>query len=281
MNDTDRAFYELAMAEAETFVAAGNFVAPLPVSEVDLAKLNQAWADPTFFHAAQAESVTVGSKAVQPALDPNRKLLPSRSELEQLPRLARVAFAARCARRVAPAFKRTRRILSGDWESLDQAIQIVETLTTADVAYSYAARAADATNATNATNTTNATNAAYASAVAAYATATADTMPTAAVYAARAADAALSCLQKLITVGTIGHLTSVARDFDRLQHLAKEEKWTDDTPVPPSVFGPMWDGPPPEWWTDDLPADSVELPSRNRGERQVASGLVWSDRIAD
>jgi hypothetical protein len=35
-------------------------------------------------------------------------------------------------------------------------------------------------------------------------------------------------------------LRCVRRDFDRLVHLAKRRNWTDETPVPPAVFGPMW-----------------------------------------
>jgi hypothetical protein len=35
-------------------------------------------------------------------------------------------------------------------------------------------------------------------------------------------------------------LRCLRRDFDRLVYLAKKRKWTDETPVPPEVFGPMW-----------------------------------------
>ncbi len=35
-------------------------------------------------------------------------------------------------------------------------------------------------------------------------------------------------------------LRCIRRDFDRLVYLSKQRKWTDDTPVPQSVFGPMW-----------------------------------------
>jgi hypothetical protein len=43
-------------------------------------------------------------------------------------------------------------------------------------------------------------------------------------------------------------LLCLRRDFDRLARLAKRDGWTDDTPVPPDVFGPMWPGDlTPEW----------------------------------
>lgn len=35
-------------------------------------------------------------------------------------------------------------------------------------------------------------------------------------------------------------LLCVRRDFDRVAHLARKHGWTDDTPVPADVFGPMW-----------------------------------------
>jgi hypothetical protein len=43
-------------------------------------------------------------------------------------------------------------------------------------------------------------------------------------------------------------LRCIRRDFVLLNRLARKEKWTDDTPVPPEVFGPMWpEGIAPYW----------------------------------
>lgn len=43
-------------------------------------------------------------------------------------------------------------------------------------------------------------------------------------------------------------LRCIRRDFNRLKRLAREQNWTDDTPVPPEVFGPMWpEGVAPYW----------------------------------
>lgn len=37
-------------------------------------------------------------------------------------------------------------------------------------------------------------------------------------------------------------------DFELLKHAAAKEGWTDETPVPPEFFGPLWpDGEPAEW----------------------------------
>jgi hypothetical protein len=67
---------------------------------------------------------------------------PSREEIDALPRWARVAYAARCARRVLPIFQRyaeTHRRL-GDLKAVRNAIEVAEGAT-AD-AFSVAARAA-------------------------------------------------------------------------------------------------------------------------------------------
>jgi len=51
-------------------------------------------------------------------------------------------------------------------------------------------------------------------------------------------------------------LRCVRRDFDRLVSLAKKHNWTDDTPVPPAVFGPLWPaGLTPDWARQPPAAD--------------------------
>ncbi|VTT98042.1 unnamed protein product [Gemmataceae bacterium] len=43
-------------------------------------------------------------------------------------------------------------------------------------------------------------------------------------------------------------LRCVRRDFNRLRTLARKGNWTDDTPVPPGAFGPLWpEGVAPHW----------------------------------
>lgn len=50
-------------------------------------------------------------------------------------------------------------------------------------------------------------------------------------------------------------LRCIRRDFDRLVFLAKKHNWTDDTPVPQEVFGPMWpEGLTPEWAMEPTPS---------------------------
>jgi hypothetical protein len=58
-------------------------------------------------------------------------------------------------------------------------------------------------------------------------------------------------LSRVATVGTARTILAPRHDFDLVSRLAQEQKWTDETPVPPEVFGPMWDREPPAWWRDD------------------------------
>jgi hypothetical protein len=53
-------------------------------------------------------------------------------------------------------------------------------------------------------------------------------------------------------------LRCIRRDFVRLKRLARKEKWTDETPVPPEVFGSMWpEGVEPYWAVEPPPAPPV------------------------
>ncbi|MBP3960312.1 hypothetical protein J8F10_34220 [Gemmata sp. G18] len=49
-------------------------------------------------------------------------------------------------------------------------------------------------------------------------------------------------------------LLCIRRDLDRLKLLAKQNKWTDDTVIPPDVFGPMWPESVAPDWAKDPPA---------------------------
>lgn len=184
--------------------------------------------------------------------------LPDEAEIARLPRWARVAFAARCARRMLPLMNGgwagdTRRLLRA---SLDEVVGVteraaaaaaieagVEMSAVADVyaGYShahtayYAARAADyaARAADNADHTAADGTVRYATGAAAKAHAYANLA---------AADHAAEIVR------------CITRDFQTLCAAADAGAWTDSTPVPPAVFGPLWpEGVPPGW-----PSDSSE-----------------------
>lgn len=169
-------------------------------------------------------------------------LVPTRDEIERLPRWARVALAARCARRVLPAFgffwtnapEHHRR-------AVERAVGVAEGAANDRAADTYAAAQA----AFDAADAPAAIGAAYVAKAAHFALARA--------WAADVLDAVEPAAEILFRAATTdtpltAQLRCIRRDFARLKRLAREQKWTDDTPVPPSVFGPMWpDGVAPYW----------------------------------
>lgn len=260
------------------FVGAGRPLGtfPSPISDEDARRAEEAWNDPAFYEFVKDDvgGVTAGYLP-KSTVDPNRTLFPTTEELEALPRWARVAFAARCARRVLPLVKRF-------WESvpahrlraLDEAVKSAEAAsgTRVDTAAAHSAVRA----AVEEVRTAFAFHLAHAPA---YAAARAIRAATAACAIGRAGDEEIACdigaaaesMFWATTIKTIGSLAAPARDFDRLCQLAEREKWTDDTPVPQSVFGPMWEGAPPEWWTDDilagLPPEPTIEPNKSGNEQ--------------
>ncbi len=177
--------------------------------------------------------------------------LPTEEEIAQLPRWARVAFAARCARRALPLFKKY-------WpdapkrhpDAIIQAIEFAEQAAGAahTVVGIYSAKVAAA-------YATAAKAAAYASKAAAYAAKAAGYAANDAAYAAYDAnDAAYAVTNVVSDDDAIGDaddfaadaakaawsagipLSDIRKDFIKLQNESILRKWTDDTPVPPSVF---------------------------------------------
>jgi hypothetical protein len=71
---------------------------------------------------------------------------------------------------------------------------------------------------------------------------------------ATAADAARAIFETAtIDSPLTAQLRCIRRDFVRLKRLARKEKWTDDTPVPPDVFGPMWPPGVEPYWAVEAP----------------------------
>jgi hypothetical protein len=71
------------------------------------------------------------------------------------------------------------------------------------------------------------------------------------------AAAALILAAATVTTPIRRQLLCIRRDFDQLVTLAKKHGWTDDTPVPPDVFGPMWPkNHTPQWAAEPPAADA-------------------------
>ncbi len=170
-------------------------------------------------------------------------------EIRTLPRGAQVAFAARCARRVLPLVEYfQQRVPEGHLVFLRNAVGIAETSADRLAAPSpnFVAFAATAAGECRAYATSyvgsdgddfrsaaDAADSAYAAAYAASPDAFIDPY----------ADATRSAMEAGSDI-----TNWIDRDFKLIRLVAKAEGWADDTPVPPSVFGPLWlDGAPERW----------------------------------
>lgn len=172
--------------------------------------------------------------------------LPTEEDIAKLPRLARVAFAARCARRALPLFVKywpnaqrhiAAIIRAVEFAELSAAIPTKTALSTAYVADAagaaqYAASAVE-TSSDDAEYTADAVEAADAAAdaarvAAASLTTDSDSVRATSGVAARAAASAASAGVSIL---------SIAADFGSILTLSRG--WDDDTPVPPSVFGSL------------------------------------------
>jgi hypothetical protein len=222
-----------------------------------LRRAEEAWHDPAFFDFVKDDAGITAGWVPKPTADPNRLLIPTKEEIAKLPRWAQVAFAARCARRVLPLYRYFHPHSSREeFEALKRGVARTEqtaadgiintpppyaqAAATAATYASYIASIQDSREVDAARNS-QVTYSDTAAAIQATASA-----------ATRAAFCAVESLIPVVRVGTTEILAAPARDFERLQQLAARYAWTDTTPVPPSVFGPMWDGTPPAWWTDDI-----------------------------
>ena len=155
--------------------------------------------------------------------------LPAEEEIARLPRWARTALAARCARRVLPLF---RYYWPGapatETEAVNQAVEVAErAAATALNAPALSDTAIDPEDGREAT--VFARRAARCAARSAVAAASIDDV----VAAVDAADAAAHHTRADIA-------GDIRRDFETVRALAGADGWTDETPVPQSVFGPLW-----------------------------------------
>jgi hypothetical protein len=166
--------------------------------------------------------------------------LPTAGQISTLPRWAIVAFAARCARRVLPLVLRS--TLDDQHKSaITKAVEMAEGCAANATHPGFAYPAAAAAIAVNASNIAAVRSAAPAAAAAAVASvAAAASTHTMAADAADAADAAARAVGPAAV-----HI--IINDFNLLRNKARAEGWTNDTKVPPSVFGEMWPEGAPDW----------------------------------
>lgn len=202
---------------------------------------------------------------------------PTRKDLERLKRWAQVAFAARCARRVQPLSEALwrdapakhiialeRATVLAERSAADARVDAVD----AADAHAHAHAVFGAAKTVVARYAANA--AAYAAAAAAWAADRADNAARAAnavAYAAAGyADADADGPGAAFTadagrvIDAVDADAAARSDFDLLETAVRDEEWTDDTPVPPEFFGPLWpDGTPEGWPVQEEESGDTEL----------------------
>lgn len=175
----------------------------------------------------------------------NNPEIPTKEEIASLPRWAQVAFAARCARRVQPLFVHY-------WpdapqqhiDYIDEAIRLAESsaanhaVSDTDIAANIATAVAYTAAEADIFPYGAAADAAAAASNALYASVN--------VSSSSAAYASSSSAASTSTSGAVS--AGIWADFELLKELSQREKWDNETPVPPEVFGPMWPNGVSEGW---------------------------------
>lgn len=185
-----------------------------------------------------------------PRPDPDRPLVPTEQEVAALPRWARMAFAARCAKRLLPLLSRGEGAVTPEYRlAVESVVAAAEQSAAAG-----ALRSRELAAAVREVKAGQAETSGPAGRVVTAALAAAHAM------GCDAAHTAVELLTSLATVRTLRYACQPRLDFDRIQLLGRQREWNDDTPVPPGWFSPMWDRTPPAWW-----ADSVETTTLGAG----------------
>jgi hypothetical protein len=192
--------------------------------------------------------------------DPPGLPLPTEKEISGLTHWSRVAFAARCARRVLPLMKYS---WPGAGEpDLGTVENDVEVAERAGANAQPAARSHSDVDSVAAALGAHLEGNPAGRAVARAAFRAAQTADIDPQYdlgdsALAATDAAESAAEAAGFLG-LDIRPIIRRDFDLLDRLVISHQWTDDTKVPPDVFGPLWrDGTPPGWPSTGEPAKEM------------------------
>ena len=207
-----------------------------------------------------------------PAVLPTPELLtqPTERELRALPRLAQVAYAVRAARRVQPLYvKYWPDAPQRHVDAIEQAITSAERF--ADGRTLTAAEAAEAAAGDADAEPDAEPEAAYVAVAAYYAAAA--TAHRAAYHAARAARAADA---------EVAFLSSIRSDFELLRQFSALGKWTDETPVPVTILGPLWPDGPPDWYveaTQPAPPPEPDPAVLKRAERILGGDVHPEDYL--
>jgi hypothetical protein len=250
-----------ARADLERFVAMAQ-----RDGWTDLTPVHVDWplwsgSEPDWWPKAAVEARRIDTVSGATAVD--RTKLPSPEELKSLPRWALVAYAARCARRAEPIFSNRKHDGTRD-DQLDRVIGIAEASASAGKSTDEQARYSESISLLGHTHSslrvselgenwklaakqTQGEEAAVWSASFAYHAAIGFEKNVGFFQAVgSAASNSVKAAEHLLGAGLA--IWAARLDFDHLRTTAREEKWTDDTPVHVSRIGPLWWGNEPDWW---------------------------------
>ncbi len=173
--------------------------------------------------------------------------LPAVDEIEQLPQLARLALAARCARRVEPLLRLFWARLPADrLESLNRGVQLVERLV------EFGRESSSVEEATSLARSMNAIAAVAPNDNAALIIYTVtDILDAVTSRSAERVRTALKTAASISSLNTKSLVQEIRADFDALISMAKAGRWNDDTQVPRDALGAIWPEGEPEGWPDE------------------------------
>lgn len=195
--------------------------------------------------------------------------LPTEDEIRQLPRWARVAFAARCARGALQLLSRSWPDATAPRGRIGDHLRAVERAVAAAEQSAAAARAVADAYIAGAVSLAAADTPTEVVAVARAAAAAAD--------ATRAADTAYAAHTAALAAAEVKSPVTIARDFQIIR--ARAGGWTDDTPVPPDVFGPIARGADEESALRNRLAAADRVIEEARAARRAAAKRAVEDAI--
>lgn len=203
----------------------------------------------------------------------NPPILPSEDEIAELPRWARVAFAARCARHGEFAYMARFPDEGGRASTVvNELIREVERTALFGARPSSLKTRNDFTDTELRVFIRDLVMPAFEASWQSY-----DSVSSV-IATAVAATASANAIAS-IAESSLGN-KAIRRDFDHLLKLAEWQKWTDDTPVPPEVFGPLWpEGPPKGWPADPDVPQRADLPLELLSRAKVLEQMTEDETV--
>jgi hypothetical protein len=164
----------------------------------------------------------------------------TREEIKQLPRWALVAFVARCVRRVLPLFKHS--WPQDPWalaSRIEEAVSMIEDSARTGIPHKDLATELDSAESV-ATEESLDNNKISAAAYVATATFYANCARPGNRYCVNAAVECCKAATRAANIYNVDIKPHIRSDFEKILEIVKTNDLTDETPVAPKIFGPLW-----------------------------------------